>query len=1097
MDRYDRRAGAAWRRDGVGSSRLLPLLWLVLLLACVHFLHDHPRPSSAQVPHMMEKLESRIQVLRGLIQAGNYSEATAQSRILLAEVESQYGPRSMHAAMVLDVLVKSLYSGAEKDNKELTQLALRAVAIKEHLLENDDVTLAESWANLGTVYRQMERYSEARKAFDRALRLRQEAYGTKHMDIAASYQDLATLLTELGLYAEAKEHQEKALEITEELVGAHDPALVQMLYNHGRVLVRLAEYEEAERQYERALAILREGEQQIGEAYILNGLANLHDVTGRHTAARDRYREALHIAEVRLGDAHPLVIACLNNLGSVSVKLGDYNAARDFFSRALGRARQSHGESHSETVGIEARLADLDHIEGREAEARVGYERVLPRLERILGPGHTDVGYWLAESAKPLMALGQYAEAVDKLRRSLRILEATYDSKNEHLIVPLLALAELERTRGNLAGACAQSEAAVAIAESALSPSHPLNAEVLSQFGLVLAQQGKWSEAVTLALRAETVAREHVRLTIQALPEREAINHWSRVTGGMDLAMTVLASSRDSKLTEPIWESLIHSRALVLDEQASRQAVTRATQDRETRRLALEYQQATRRLSNLVFESLVGHSHDSPRVAIINAREAQERAAAALAKRSATFGRNRLAHASGLEKLRHQLPAGGALVAFVQYNHLRIGREQHARMSSTRNLQPRMFAFVLRRGSPIVVSVPLGATAEIDTLVERWRAEVVRPTTHPKENARVAENRYRQAGKALRDAVWRAIEPHLTGVNRVFVVPDGSLNLVSFAALPTGDSSYAVESDTQYHYLSAERDLGPGKRARIKRASAFFLGGPDFDAVDVELAPAASKVTSRSGPAHDTNVRTWPCSQSVPSHFPRLPGAENEARDLAALWSSRESGKVVLARGSQATEALAKKTMPQFQVCHLATHGIFLGNCSSSDESGNRVVQGLALAPSSEVTQLRRENPLLFSGLAFAGANRPSAPNGNDEDGILTAEEIASLDLGNVDWAVLSACGTGLGDVRSGEGVFGLRRAFQIAGARSVIMSLWSVNDEATREWMMKLYALRLGGQDTASAVTNASRAILEERREMGSAHPFYWAAFVAVGDWR
>jgi CHAT domain-containing protein len=142
---------------------------------------------------------------------------------------------------------------------------------------------------------------------------------------------------------------------------------------------------------------------------------------------------------------------------------------------------------------------------------------------------------------------------------------------------------------------------------------------------------------------------------------------------------------------------------------------------------------------------------------------------------------------------------------------------------------------------------------------------------------------------------------------------------------------------------------------------------------------------------------------------------------------------------------------------------------------------------------------MLLSGLALAGANRRSAAGPDEDDGILTAEEVASLDLAGVEWAVLSACNTGLGAVAAGEGVLGLRRAFQVAGVRTVIMSLWSVEDRATREWMEALYRARFSQHfDTADSVREASLAFIRDRRARGqSAHPFYWAGFVAAGDWR
>lgn len=137
-------------------------------------------------------------------------------------------------------------------------------------------------------------------------------------------------------------------------------------------------------------------------------------------------------------------------------------------------------------------------------------------------------------------------------------------------------------------------------------------------------------------------------------------------------------------------------------------------------------------------------------------------------------------------------------------------------------------------------------------------------------------------------------------------------------------------------------------------------------------------------------------------------------------------------------------------------------------------------------------NPLLHSGLVFAGANA------SRDTALLTAEQIASLDLSGVDWAVLSACNTGNGELHDGEGVLGLQRAFRVAGARSVIMTLWPVDDDVTRQFMHELYAQRLGRHaTTADAVWNSSGKLLLERRAAGkSTHPWYWAGFVGSGGW-
>ena len=193
-----------------------------------------------------------------------------------------------------------------------------------------------------------------------------------------------------------------------------------------------------------------------------------------------------------------------------------------------------------------------------------------------------------------------------------------------------------------------------------------------------------------------------------------------------------------------------------------------------------------------------------------------------------------------------------------------------------------------------------------------------------------------------------------------------------------------------------------------------------------------------------------------------------------------------------------KRAVAGRRVVHLATHGFVLGADCEPGPAGVRAVGGLTRAKS-DTAAVAEENPLLLTGLALAGANRRGTVAPDGDEGILTADEITRLNLQGTEWAVLSACDTGLGEIKAGEGVFGLRRAFQIAGARTVIMSLWPVEDVSTQDWMRILYEGRLRKKlDTAAAVREAGLSVLRSRKAKGhSTHPFYWAAFVAAGDWR
>jgi CHAT domain-containing protein len=369
-------------------------------------------------------------------------------------------------------------------------------------------------------------------------------------------------------------------------------------------------------------------------------------------------------------------------------------------------------------------------------------------------------------------------------------------------------------------------------------------------------------------------------------------------------------------------------------------------------------------------------------------------------------------------------------------------------------------------------------------------------------------------------------------VKRVFVVPDGAVNLVPLAALPVAGSGYLLENGPVIHYLSAERDLVPVEERFARPGHGLLaVGGPAFadssvfaslsatpanrtgiqPRTDVGAPSMASAATAGPGSFRGAGSKC-PSFQSI--RFQALPGSLREAEDVAGLWRtvtpSNAEGKSAaedrVLVGRAASERAIKELAPGRRILHFATHGFFLGDECASALDNTRAVGGLVTSGSSRPRASGKprsaqlpENPLLLSGLAMAGANRRAAAGPDEDDGILTGEEVASLNLQGTEWAVLSACGTGLGQIKAGEGVLGLRRAFQIAGARTVIMSLWPVEDRATRAWMRALYEGRLNKRlDTAEAVRAASLEVLQTRRARSqSTHPFYWAAFVAAGDWR
>ena len=371
--------------------------------------------------------------------------------------------------------------------------------------------------------------------------------------------------------------------------------------------------------------------------------------------------------------------------------------------------------------------------------------------------------------------------------------------------------------------------------------------------------------------------------------------------------------------------------------------------------------------------------------------------------------------------------------------------------------EPQVYlAFILHPGDGSQLSaVRLGNAKAIDTAVAAFRRAVARDPGEKGANIR-------STGTALSRLIFSPLRSHLAGAKTIYLSPDGHLNLLPFETLPdihdARDEAWLLDS-YNFRYLAAARDM-LRLRSEASASPPIFLGNPDFNCTLGTLAAlpvAAVPLPDGSRAALGEELRAL--------HFAPLPATLREITEARTLLG----GNGNIFTDCAADKAVLRNKAPI--LLHLATHGFFL-----PDETEGRNAASLAM---------RR------SGLALAGANVQT----DKEAALLMAEEVLGLNLYGTDLVVLSACQTGLGEVRSGEGVYGLRRAFAQAGAAAQIMSLWSVPDKETQELMQAFYrALRQGGRpgEALREAAVAQKIIVTER--YGFAHPFYWGAFVYLG---
>jgi CHAT domain-containing protein len=740
-------------------------------------------------------------------------------------------------------------------------------------------------------------------------------------------------------------------------------------------------------------------------------------------------------------------------------------------------------------------------------EAKRLLERSLAISEGQLGAKHPDVVQTRADLADLFVRMGLYASAESLHVICLTTREELFGREHPSVVASVASLAAIARERGAYADAESLYARVLATHEGLLGAEHPEVARDLTALAQVSALTGRNHEALENALRAEELGRNHLRLTSRVLPERQALQYASVRAAGLDLALSVV-SPDEPQAVRRTWDSLVRSRALVLDEMAARHRSVAGAGDPEVAALESRLASASARFANLMVRGPGKDPVDRYRALLEEARREREDAEEELAGRSAAFRQRRASESVGLDAVARALPPGCAMVAFALYDRYRVagGESGFAPV-------PSYAAFVLPAGAAEPVALTLGPADEIDALVSRWQREAARGALDPGRSPEAAEAVCRRHGAALRERIWDPVASHLGRAERVFVIPDGALNLVSLAALPVGDSRYLVEAGPLVHYLSAERDIATNPAEHPRGVGLLAVGGPAFDEPGrAEEGPggavvaSGAPIASPAAPAAPFRGERSGCAGFESVRFEPLPASLEEVDEIASLWNTTgargegagEGGAHVLT-GAFAGETAFKRSAPGRRVLHLATHGFFLGGDCRSALQATRGIGTLTEEATPDLSEVAGENPLHLSGLALAGANRRDAVSGEQDDGILTAEEIAALDLLGAEWVVVSACESGVGDVHAGEGVVGLRRAFQVAGAGTLITSLWSVDDQSTREWMKALYDARLRRNlDTAECVGRASVDVLQSRRARGlGTHPLYWAAFVAAGEWR
>lgn len=905
-------------------------------------------------------------------------------------------------------------------------------------------------------------YAEAIPLAVRSLAILEKVLGPDHIDTAASLQKLALLYQNTGAYDKALPLVQRALAIQKKVFGKDHTVTAESLSQLAMVYQNTGAYNKALLLYQRSLSIWEKtlGKDHPDTAPNLNNLAMLYQDMGEYNKALPLVQRALAIREKALGKDHADTAESLSHLAMLYQDMGAYDKALPLVQRALAIYEKVQGPEHPDTAESLNNLAMLYQDIGAYDKALPLVQRALPIHEKAQGPEHTVTAWSLRNLAELYRTTREHDKAEPLFQRALAIREKALGSNHPGTAISLNDLALLYQDTGSYDKALPLFQRAVTIQEKALGKTHPdLTKSLINLAWLYWAsnQAGTAQPLLERALGIEETNLSRLLLSGSLAQRRQYLQ-----TLDMDALISFSLAVSTSTAQILGTTAVLQRKGRALDASADSLAVLRRHLGKAEQPLLEKLAKLTVQRSSLSLAGPGKQPVEAFRKWLTELGRQQEQLEVQLSARSAMF--RTTARPVTLQQVQQAMAAEDVLIEWIRYRLFKpegVGKDRWG--------ESRYAASVIRRaGTPVIVD--LGEAAGIEQAVADLQQQLRHSSGNPDESARAL---YQRLFGPLYGPVFSLGLP-----KRLLLSPDAVLNLIPFAALVDGEGHY-LGQHIELGYLTSGRDL-----IRLSAPAA----GRDGSAMMVIASPDYGEAKAAGGDSDRSpgSNRSMDFDRSG-MHFGALPGTAGEAKLLKQLFHLDESR--VLTEKAATEERFKQLHGPR--VLHVATHGFFLKDQAQPFPGSRGEVQGPRLSGVVAAAGPVGENTLLRSGLALEGANnRISA---GDEDGILTAAEMTGLDLQGTQLVTLSACETGAGDVAQGDGVYGLRRALVLAGARSQLVSLWKVDDKATWKLMDEYYRRLAGGEGRAQALRSAQGVL---QSAPATAHPFYWAAFVAIGDW-
>ncbi|MBK6698421.1 MAG: CHAT domain-containing protein [Saprospiraceae bacterium] len=1045
-------------------------IFLIIFLIIPSFLIGQQTDSI----NISNRVDSLVQEARILSGGRNFDEAVEKISLAkaicleyLGKYSSQYGTVSFNFGRVLHL---------QGNLDEAETWYIESQVIREKVLGKVHPEYAWSLNNLATIYKSKGDYQKALPLYTEAKLIFEKTVGKDHADYAMSLSNLGLLDYHMGRYQEAENLYLEAIEIRKKTFGLQHPEYGRSIANLALLYNQTCNYEDAEKLFLKAKSIFNNdlGKDHPDYAKCINNLGVVYFNMANYEKAEANYLEALEIYQTKYGKNNPEYALSLTNLASIYLRLNIFNKAEKYYLEAILIRETLLGKNHPDYALGLINLATCYSAEGQFNKSEKLLLESKAIQETILGKNHHDYTKSLLELAKVYVNIGKFIEAEALFSEAKGIYENEIGGENNFMYLNILhQLGSLYSEIGDFNKAKLFFSKCINKREKLLGKENTEYANDLYSLAILNKNLGYMDTSAHLFEQLGVLDQKIITKASYYLSERELISNMIPYTESQAelFSLAKVISLYDehhiSEISQTCFDNILFYKGFLLKD--LNQVRKAGSKDSLINNKINKIKSLERRLANEYSKPI------SERKNVSKIEEESNEIQKDLARSLSHY--NEATRQVKWSEIKGKLKSDEAAIEFVDYQYYSKGKTDSifyvALLLLPHESKPK---FIL-----------LFKEKQLDGLLTSSggrKADYVNELYNINQRGAIPLG---VSNISLYDLIWKNIEPNLEGIKTIYYSLSGLLHRINLGAISSNDDKTLAD---KYHLveLGSTRQLAMTSGLNILNQDAILFGGINFE-------PDSSLIDLPKNDTIENVIASRSDLDFGSTHYASRTDSWNylkwTEKEVDALRPILENGNMIpkVLKKYQATEESFKSIgtiNPSPRILHLSTHGYFFPD----PQDGNK----LSVVSRQEESVFKiSDHPMIRSGLILSGANyawKTGHPiNEKAEDGILTAYEISQMDLSNTELVILSACETGLGDIKGNEGVYGLQRAFKIAGAKYLIMSLWQVPDRETSEFMITFYKYWLENKLT---IPEAFRTTQKEMKDR-FINPYQCAGFILV----